>query len=355
MEIKPKISLRNLFRPKPENILRENHLRLDRNERTFLFDEKDFKNILNEISNYDLIAYPNLEPLYHAISKYHNINRSSLLLASGGDNAIKHIFETYLYEGDSILNANPNYAMYSVYSSMYGVEEIPMSYNTDLKLESNQIINQIKSNTKIIIISNPGHNGIKLNQTCIFDILNYTKNRGILILLDEAYIDFTNGSYINYVNKFQNLYILRTMSKGFGIASLRVSYIVSSKTNINNLTKVKPAYEISGVSAKIAQFLIENSSIKDKYIREILKNREFLIDFFKKSKISFLPTETNFIYFKTNLDSDILKLEFEKNNLYLKSAPKINPFSGFLRLTIGDEDQMKFFTKTLIKILKIEK
>ena len=281
--------------------------------------------------------------------------KNKIIITSGGDYAIRHLFETYLLEGDSIINTNPNYAMYSVYAKIFGVNEISVEYDESLMLDFNLIKNKIIKTTKLIIISNPGHNGIKLKRRDLINLISFAEERGIIILIDEAYIDFTKGSYIKDVNQFSNLFVLRTMSKGFGIASLRVSYLVSSEKNISNLFKVKPAHEISGVSAKIAKYLIQNLEIKKKYLDEISKNKKLIINYFKKNNIDFLPTQTNFIYFKTKLNSDFIKLKLIEENIYIKNSPEVKPFQNYLRLTLGSENQMNFFMHALNKILGIEK
>ena len=132
MALKAKKKILSISRPRPENINRIDFYRFDRNERTDLFDSKVFEKLINQIDPFDLIAYPNLEPLYESIASYHSINRGSILLTTGGDQGAKMIFETYVTKKHSIINTSPNYAMYSLYAQMFGAREYLINYNQDL-------------------------------------------------------------------------------------------------------------------------------------------------------------------------------------------------------------------------------
>ena len=347
MVLKPKKKLLNISRPEPENINRKNFYRFDRNERTDLFDLKVFEKLMNQIDAYDLIAYPNLMPLYESIASYHSIDKEKILLTSGGDQGVKMIFETYITKKDNVINTYPNYAMYSVYTQMFGAGEIILNYDQNLTLDIENLINQINSKTKLITISNPGHNGICIPTKKIVKILKAAKKTKTLVIIDEAYSDFSGNTAIKLINNFENLILLRTMSKAFGIASLRVGYLISNQENINNIYKVKPVHEISGVSFKIAKYLIDNEQIKNNYVNEVNQSKKTLIKFFKKQKIKYYESDTNFMYFSLNqFNNDFYDFLITKK-VYIKKAPNTAPFSNFLRITIGNNEQILMFISNL--------
>ena len=351
MPIKIKDSLTKITRPEAEKVDRQNHQRLDRNEKTDLFDKENFTKIIRTINSYDLVAYPNLEPLYKAIVFNLNIPRDQILLTTGGDQGVKMIFETF--ETDFVINSNPNYAMYSVYANMFGVKEKIYNYDNNLKIDTKNLISKIDHRTKLIIISNPGHNGILIKTEDVIKVIKNALKNNCLVVIDEAYIDFSKEeSLVRFIKKFKNLIILRTMSKAYGIASLRVGYLLSQKENIESLYKVKPVYEVSGLSSKIATYLINNQGIKNDYVKTIQKNKIFLINFFEKLKINYLQSDTNFIYFSVNLRNDDLFEFLKERDIFIKKAPKVYPFSKYLRLTIGNKNQMIFFIEAVKLFLK---
>ena len=351
MSIKIKSNLIKITRPEAEKVDRRKHYRFDRNEKTDLFDKEDFTKIIKSIDSYDLVAYPNLEPLYKAIALNSNVSRNEILLTSGGDQGVKMIFETF--KTDSIINSNPNYAMYSVYAKMYGVKEKIYGYDKNLKIDIKNLISKIDHSTKLLIISNPGHNGLLLKKDDIIKVIKNALIHNCLVVIDEAYIDFTEEeSLAGLIKKFSNLIVLRTMSKAYGIAALRVGYLLSQKENIKNLYKVKPVYEVSGLSSKIGTYLMNNQSIKNDYIKKINISKLFLIGFFEKYNIDYLQSDTNFIYFNINNRNDGLYKFLKEREIFIKKAPKVYPFSKYLRLTIGNKNQMKFFMEAVKLFLK---
>ena len=351
--IKSKKILSKITRPRPESNSRIDIYRFEKNERTTLFDDKTFKDIIKNITPFDLVAYGEIEPLYYSLCKFLNINRNQLLITSGGDQGIKSIYETFLEIGDEVINFKPNYAMYSVYTEMFGGIEVKKYFNNELSINEDEIIDSINIKTKFIIISNPGHNGLLIDKKKLLKILNFIKNSDTILVIDEAYVDFSKKSLIKYINNFNNLIIVRTMSKGFGLASIRVGYIVSCKEIIDELYKVKPVHEISGVAAKISNYLIENNNIMSSYINDVELGKSELIKNFQSMGIKFLPTDSNFMYFKLNskIDPKIVYNKLIERKIYIRPVSNIQPFNNYLRVTIGDQKQMNFFCSSLKKII----
>ena len=271
-------------------------MRFERNERTTLFSKNKLDAILNTITPYDITPYASLEPFYLAVSEWLSIDRNQLLLTHGSEQAIKAVFETYINKGDEIINFHPNFAMYSVYSKMYGACEIVKSYNKFFNIELDDVLLSINKKTKLIVISNPGHNGILIKKDVIEQILSYAEKNNILVIIDEAYIDFSGPSLATKIQDYENLIIIRTMSKAFGLASLRIGFLISNANIINDLYKVKPVHEISGVSAKIGSFLINDQSIKDEYLQSVHEGKKVLLDFFNERNIKYIRTDANFMF-----------------------------------------------------------
>jgi histidinol-phosphate aminotransferase len=111
--IKSNELINQITRPPADQSCRKDHYRFDRNERTTLFDDHEFNQIISQISPYDLVAYGELEPFYEKIKDWLNISRNQVLLTSGSDMAIRSIFQTFIEKGDKVLITQPNYAMFS--------------------------------------------------------------------------------------------------------------------------------------------------------------------------------------------------------------------------------------------------
>ena len=118
--IKSKKFIQELWRPEPDKSKRSDYYRFERNERTTLFSEIEFNEMLSTLSPYDFVGYGELEPFYEKICEWLKVDRKNILLSSGSDAGIKSVFETFVNEGDEVLISLPNYAMFSAYTAMFG-------------------------------------------------------------------------------------------------------------------------------------------------------------------------------------------------------------------------------------------
>jgi histidinol-phosphate aminotransferase len=351
--IKSNKLISQICRPSPDALERENLLRFEKNERTTLFSDQEFEAIIKTITPFDLVAYSELEPFYKTVVNSLSIQRENVLITAGSDIAIKTIFETFVEEGDEVINFYPNYAMFSVYSKMFGAKEIIKTYNSDLLMDIPDLLNTISSSTRIVIISNPGHNGVTIPEKQIIAVLEKTKNTQTIVLVDEAYVDFSSVDMLKYINTYDQLVIVRTMSKAYGVASVRVGFIFGCKDIINEVYRVKPVHEIDGIAAKIGKYLYEHPEIKNNFVFTVNKGKEVLYKRFEEMGIHSLKSDTNFVYFKLkeHFNPNEVYEKLKLKNIYIKNPFKGNPFDNFLRTTVGSPDQMNLLCDELENIL----
>jgi histidinol-phosphate aminotransferase len=351
--IKSKKLISQVDRPAPDTLERANLYRFEKNERTTLFNSDEFDRMMQTIKPFDLVAYSELEPFYNSVCKFLNIDRKELLITSGSDQGIKSVYETFINESDEVINYTPNYAMFSVYAKMFGAKEVVKNYNKQLGIDIGELISSINEATKLIVISNPGHNGVTVPKVDIIRVLEYTRNFQTIVLVDEAYVDFSTVDMLGHINTYKNLLIVRTMSKAYGIASLRIGFLIGCSEIIAELYRVKPVHEIDGIAAKIGQYLIEHSYIKDQFVNNVNAGKKLLELRLTEMGMEVLPSDTNFVYFKLNrsLQPESVVEDLMKKNIYIKSPLGVDPFKGYLRTTVGDTEQMDHFCSELSKTL----
>ena len=351
--IKSKPLISQLERPEPDIQERSEIFRLEKNERTTLFSDLEFESMMKTITAFDLVAYAELEPFYKVVIEKLAIERTNLLITAGSDVGIKSIFETFICEGDTVINYHPNYAMFSVYSKMFGAKEIQKTFNKDLVIDIDDLLGSINSLTRMVVISNPGHNGVTISEKNILSVLEKTKDTQTIVCIDEAYVDFSKVNMLKHIYTYKNLIITRTMSKAYGIASLRIGFLLGCKEIISELYRVKNVHEIDGIAAKIGKYLFQNPSIKDNYVNEVESAKEILYRRLTENGMIVFKSDTNFIYFNLNLDIDPY-LVYEKlklKNIFIKNPFKNDPIKDFLRITVGTKEQMNLFCDELIDTL----
>jgi len=345
MAVNPKKTIEKIWRPAPDTSKRSNYYRFERNERTTLFSVAEFDDMLSHLSPYDFVAYGELEPFYEKICNWLNIKRENILLTSGADAGIKAIYETYVNKNEEILISLPNYAMYSAYTLMFGGVEVQHLYEKNLTLDLEGFKKKINPKTKLVVLSNPSHTGTTISEKEIVQIIEIAASTESLVLIDEAYHHFSTATMINYINRYQNLIIVRTFSKAFGLASLRMGLLISCKKIIEQLYKVKLVHEIDGVASKIGSYLLDNMQIVDKYVEDINAGKCILYERLNKLNIDFTKSESNFVLFKTpsNINPSNLKHYLKQNRILIGGPFQKFPFDNHLRVTVGDEYQMNLF------------
>jgi len=236
---------------------------------------------------------------------------------------------------------------------MFGGCEVQQYYEKDLTLDVDEFIKKINKNTKIVVLSNPSHTGTTVAEEHLVKIIERAASLESLVLIDEAYHHFSSETMINYINRFQNLIIVRTFSKAFGLASLRVGLLIGCKKLIDQLYKVKLVHEINGVAAKIGAYLLDNMHIVDKYVKDVNAGKCLLFERLQKIDFEVSKSETNFVLFKVpnNINSLKLKHFLKQNRIHISGPFEKLPFNDHLRITAGDEYQMNLFCGTVEKFL----
>ena len=342
-----------MWRPEPDSSERYDFYRFERNERTTLFSEAEFDDMLSHLSPYDFVAYGELEHFYKKICEWLSVDRKNILLTSGSDAGIKAVYETFISDGDEVLVSLPNYDMFSAYTGMFGGKEIQHFYEKDLTLDVEKFIQKINPNTKLVVVSNPGHTGIVIAESELVGVIVEAELNNSLVLIDEAYYHFYPETMVDYIDRFENLVITRTFSKAFGLASLRIGLLIACKKIIDELYKVKLVHEINGVATKIGVYMLDHLEIVNQYVDDVNQGKSILYERLEKIGFETLKSETNFMFFKTpeNIDPKKLKKYLEANRILIKGPFEKNPFDNHLRITVGDPKQMNMFCDIVEKFI----
>jgi len=338
---------------------RTGEILLDKNERTIPFPDSTFSEIFRAITPNDLVRYPDQSLLYEKLSSFLHIPSANLLLSNGSDSGIKTIFDTFLSEGDEILFLDPTYAMVNVYSDMYGCIPRPVPFGKALELDPQELLASISASTKAVIIANPNQpTGTILNPESINALLRKTAECGTLLVVDEAYIEFAGqSSAIRLVEHYSNLCVLRTFSKAWGLAGLRLGFISASTGLIHQMRKVKSLLDINIIAIKAASYLIDHYHVVDSYVKDVIYSRDKLIQDFRNNEIEALPSNTNFIHLRPpkNIEpSDLEKLMMKKGYRVRMANGTDTILDGCLRLTVGSAKQMDLLFRDLLEVMSVD-
>jgi histidinol-phosphate aminotransferase len=191
----------------------------------------------------------------------------------------------------------------------------------------------IELNPKMVMICNPNNpTGYLISKQ---DIERLLKVYSGLVVIDEAYIEFTEGSMLNRLGEYENLVILRTFSKAWGIAGARVGYMIANEPIIENIKKVKAPYNLNALSQQAAVIALQNKSWMLNNVSEVIRNRERLYKIMSESGYKVYKSFANFLYFEA--DDSLFDALLERGIL-IRAFGK-----GKYRVTIGNEFETSLF------------
>ncbi|WP_371802302.1 histidinol-phosphate transaminase [Candidatus Lokiarchaeum ossiferum] len=322
-------------------------LRLDFNENTIGCSTKILEAI-RELNVEDFAVYPNYLPFKQKLSNYLEVSPKNLLLTNGTDEAIKLVLETYLEAQDDIILPSPTFSMFEVYASIVGCKITKILYKKDLSFPFDQIIASITSDTKLVVLVNPNNpTGTAISEEEISQILQFTQKRNILVLIDEAYYQFYGKSAIKFLNEFKNLIILQTFSKAFGLAGIRLGYIISNPSTIQTLQKVLSPYSVNKLAIVAGSAALSDLEYISAYTREIRKNRLFLALEIQKLGFSTFPSQANFIVVNFEEKCEFLCNQLKMGGILTRNRSKYPLLQNCLRITIGTKYQCEFLLKEI--------
>jgi len=336
------IALQKIFRVESARETRLDKLRLDKNERANDHNKK----ILNKIKNFitsDLIsAYPEFYNLYKKLSNKLKVKKENIILTSGSDQALKNCFEVYYKKNSHIITLDPTFAMIDIYCKIFQTLQIKIGYDKKLRLDLEKLLKSITYKTSLIIIANPNSpTGTILEFEDIKKIILKAKKNKATVIIDEAYFEFSKYNCINLIKSCENLVIIRTFSKLFGFAGLRIGYVVSNKKNIKKFKALKPMYEANSIAIKAVETALDNSQFFYQYLKEMRLAEKYAINFCYKNKIRFIKTYANFFHIDLGLNKNKIIKKLKKNKILVKGDLSVNGFENYLRISLANYKSIK--------------
>ena len=280
--------------------------------------------------------------LKNRIEVIKSIPSNKILLGNGSDEVLDLIFRAFCEPGkDNVICTPPTYGMYKVLADVNNIEVRNAGLREDFSINSKHVLGQVDHSTKLIFLcspNNPSGNLLSPNE-----ILNIAMNVNCLVIVDEAYIDFSNSkSLISHLDTLPNLIVCQTFSKAWGLAGIRLGMCFASREIIAVLNKIKAPYNVNVLSQKKAlEHLNDEASFKVK-LENILEEKEKIrvvltgIKFVEK----IYPSDANFWLIKVD-DANARYKQLLKKGIVVRNRSGQFRCENCLRITVGTIDQNK--------------
>lgn len=326
---------------KPYDPIQGNYkIRLDANESFYNLPDVLRLDVEERLAAVNFNRYP--DPLAKEVcakfASYYGVDPKLVTAWNGSDESISIIMTAFLMSGDKVITLSEDFSMYRFYASIAEAKLVTVQKREDLTIDVDQLISTSNAaGANMIIFSNPCNPtslGLKRE-----DVLRLIESVDALVVLDEAYMDFWDQSLLDRVNDFDNLIILRTCSKAFGMASVRLGFSVANETLTNALKAVKSPYNSNVLTQEIGSVIYGNPDIMRACTEDIIASRKALsVEIAKLLEVypnafTMYDSCTNFVYLKAEQAKEIYEY-------LLANSIAIRYFeTGYLRITAGTEEE----------------
>lgn len=323
----------------------ERVIKLDGNENPYGCSPRVLQ-ALGRYPHYHIYPDPDQRELRKAVAKYIGASTDTVVLGAGSDELIDLILRLFLDPGDKVINCIPTFGMYPFSTSVCGGEVINIPRDPEYAVDVPAVKAAIDKRTKVLFLASPNNPSGNIT---VPDDLRELVDTGILVVVDEAYAEFSGVSVMPWVSRYENLIVLRTFSKWAGLAGMRVGYGLFPPQIANQIMKIKPPYNINAA----AQIAVLESLVDIEYlqgrVRAIVDERPRLFRLLRGTAfLEPFPSDANFILCRA-LDGRAKQIcdSLAKQGIFIRyfNTPLLR---DFIRISVGKPEH----TDALIEALK---
>jgi histidinol-phosphate aminotransferase len=337
---------------------RQQYVCLDRNERTEIFSDADVQAMFRDLKASELCHYPDPSALYQRLSVRLHISEEHLYITPGSDAAVRMILQTYLRPGDSVLMADPSYAMYPIYTKIFQAIPCQLAYNAELQLDITELKNRLKDRPRVLVLANPDQpTGAILSIDTLTEVAQACHAADVLMVIDEAYYPFYQSTALDLIHRFDNIVILRTFSKAAGLAGLRLGFLAAHPEIVRNVIKVKGAHEVNAMAIRCGSYLLDHPELVDRFLIQIEAGRDVLRQVALRFGLGFPDCQGNFQLLRlVGVPSRELIVGKLKSRGYLVKGSFESPsLKDSIRVTLAGPAIMKEFALALASVIEESK
>lgn len=320
-------------------------VKLDANE-----GNKDlFKDLIKDIGDdFYLNLYPddNYTQLKEAIVNYIGCKIENISVGNGSSELLDLCVKTFVDTNELILSLDPTFSMYSIYAKIVNSRYIGAGEGNDFTINVDDVIKSIKENNpKLTIICNPNNpTGTIIKRD---DVLRIVKSTDNVVIVDEAYMEFSNESVVDEIENYDNLIVVKTMSKAFSMAGIRTGYLIANEELVKTIEKVRPPYNLNSISALLATKALKQKDKMLSYVENLKVEREKIYEKLIDMGVKAYKSGANFVFFSGPIDNLAEKL-IDNDVLIRKFGGKLD---NYYRVTVGSPKENEAFLDAMKKIV----
>jgi histidinol-phosphate aminotransferase len=303
----------------------------------------------------DLSLYPEGSGIFlrEKLAKIWDVNPGNIILGNGSNEIIELVLRAFLHAGEEVLTSKSTFVVYSLSTKVCDgrIIEVPMKYYT---YDLDAILEKITEKTKLIKIANPNNpTGTMVNAESIDRFMKKVP-QGVIVVFDEAYGEFANPKNypktIKYIKEGRHVITLRTFSKIYGLAGIRIGYGIAGTGMIGLLNKVRQPFNVNSLAQTAAIAALDDEDYRHRMISLVEEGKHYFYNEFYKLGLFYVPSEANFVLVKVGKGEEVFKKLLAKG-VIVRTMDEYD-LGEFIRVTVGTMPQNRIFIKALKSVLK---
>jgi len=325
---------------------RADKVRLDFNENTTGCSPA-VRRALAKLTSKQLAMYPEYQAPTARLARYFDVHLEELLLANGGDDALRVFLDTFVEAGSSVLICEPTFPMYRYYAEIYGARISALRYGSEMEFPLEGILAALRKKPRVLFLANPNNpTGTLFGFKELEKILHAATHTAVV--MDEAYAEFSGFTAVPWIRKFPQLFVARTFSKVAGLASLRLGAVIACKESLTLVRRAMPPFPVNLAALVAAEAAVKDRATMRAYVSEVKRLRPWLAIELQKLGVRSFPSAGNFLLADFGPGGPALFRKLERQGILVRERTKdMGP--GFARISIGTSTEMKKLLNTIRK------
>lgn len=329
---------------------RRDFIRLDMNENPVGLPEAFVQEVLSTITAETIASYPRKDALIALIAEREGVGVENITLTNGSDEGIKLLYETFTHEGANVVMVTPTFEMYRIYAEMFGVEGKTIPYGEDFVITAKQIIDTMDENTDMVVLLNPNSpiGGVYSDEE-FCQIIEKANECDAIVCIDEAYYPFGVSTKVELTKKYDNVLVLRTFSKLFSMAGVRIGYVIGDKMPIFYMENAEGSYNVNTVGILFAEAILKKPEIIQQLLETEKEGKSYLTKQLETNGYEYYGQYGNYILIKTKKEANDVAAQLRVYNILIKTYGNAL-LKDWIRVTTADKKTMKTFWEAFAKV-----
>jgi len=324
---------------------RAGKIRLDFNENTAGCGPAVLR-ALAKLKPQQFAMYPEYQKSTVHIARHLGARPGEVLLTNGGDDALRVFFDAFVEPRSHILICEPTFPMYRYWAEIAGARIEVCRYDRQMLFPLGDVLSALRKKPRVFFLANPNNpTGTLVGRPALRRILEQARHT--VVVLDEAYAEFSGFSSLPWIRRYPNLFIARTFSKAAGLAALRLGAVIAARDSLEPVRRAMPPFPVNLAALVAAEAALSERKTIARYVRTVTGLRESFAAQLQKLGAITYPSGGNFLLADFGAEGPALFAKLERKGILLRDRSKdIGP--GFVRITIGTPGEMK----TLLDAIK---